>query len=402
MTGAILTKRPRPYVLPSYSLTGDLLGFLRCGLQYRYSRVGKLPPSEPVQLWFGEFIHGVMEEAWRRFDEARRSGQAMRWPWSDVVVGEVVQQVTQRLRSRGLRAWSEETELLGRRRAVAAIQDLGPALFPLVSQAEVRVTGTRALPKIPDSLAFREADRYEMVGVIDVVSSVELADPAQARNPVVAVIRAALPRRLPPSFEVIVDYKGVRRPGLRRRRGPSAPDQLGIRDYMQWQVQTYANLRSGQPGAREVVAGVLVYVNELAPTEGDLRELRREIGRRETDLVPRRGSDDARRLDRWTGSGSPPELSADLRLRRAIEVVPVDQVSVQRALISFDAVVRDMEQAHGREMSGTPLRQAWPANPSNEQTCAACDQRPYCPAYAAKGGRGSTSARPSVPAVRVR
>ncbi len=47
-----LSKRPPMYSLPSYSLTGDLVAFLRCGLQYRYTRIGQLPPTRPVQAWF--------------------------------------------------------------------------------------------------------------------------------------------------------------------------------------------------------------------------------------------------------------------------------------------------------------------------------------------------------------
>jgi hypothetical protein len=62
-----LSKRPPVYSLPSYSLTGDLLGFLRCGLQYRYTKIGKLPATRPLQAWFGSFIHGVLEEAYRHW-----------------------------------------------------------------------------------------------------------------------------------------------------------------------------------------------------------------------------------------------------------------------------------------------------------------------------------------------
>src|SRR4051794_16038745 len=111
--------RPRPaiYELPSYSLTSDVLGFVRCGLQYRYTRIGRMPSSRPVQLWFGQFIHGVLEEAYRRYNQTRRDGRGDPPPWSVERIADIRELIKKRLRSQGLAPWSEEVETLGDRRA---------------------------------------------------------------------------------------------------------------------------------------------------------------------------------------------------------------------------------------------------------------------------------------------
>ncbi len=208
-----LSVRPSVYALPSYSLTGDLLGFLRCGLQYRYTNIGKLPSTRPVQAWFGQFIHGVLEEAYRRYEVSRQDGTPQLPPLPEETLDEICDLVRKRLAAQQLFPWGEDLEELGRKRAKVAVNELGRELFPLIARAEVRLTGARPLPMnlIPERYRFREADRYEMQGVIDVVTNVQLYDPDLWGNLIVKLLLEDFKARElkpPAEFEVIIDYKG--------------------------------------------------------------------------------------------------------------------------------------------------------------------------------------------------
>ena len=391
-----LSTRPKPYSLPTYSLTGDLMGFLRCGLQYRYTRVGRLPPSKPVQLWFGEFIHGVLEEAFRRYRETVVAGHPTPPPWTPEEVVDICDLIKRRLAARGLRPWDSDLEVLGDRRATAAIQDMGPHLFPLIHRAEVRLHGARMLPAIEDRLQFREADRYEMVGVVDVVTHVELEDPALAGNLIVRHLKSALGPGLPKKFEIIIDYKGMRRPGNFAMGTGSLWEQY------EWQIQTYAELRRKQADALPVAAGLLLYVNELAPTSGDLEDLKREAKGGMTDVAPPPGSDAHRQLSAWTPVKPPPGLPLEFRLQRALRVVSVSKASIEKALNQFDDVVKRIETCRGREFYGTGVLDAWERNPAEEQTCVVCDSRTYCPDYQKRYASRHGEKQPRVPAVKIK
>ncbi len=389
-----LSVRPTPYIIPSYSLTGDLLAYLRCGLQYRYHHRGALPPSKPVQRWFGEFIHGVMEESYRQWAD-----QSPTFPWGDDLLLPIEELIIRRLGARGI--WSRNPAVcdmrarrsggpvndLAHRRARAAINVWGPDLFPLIAQAEVRLRGIRSMP---GAVASARADYYEVQGIVDVLTSVTLST-VGASNRLLAALQAdrTVNHRLgqviaqsgranSPVCEVIVDYKGMRRPGT--------DDPTW--EHLEWQILTYAWLREQQPDATPVVGGTLLFLNELEPSKDDMQQLWDELfgqGAPRTD-VPPLGAD-LTALRTWNSrrrGSAPPTLSLDYRVARSIRVVPVTERNKQRSLKAFDDTVGKIEQAVAQERGGQPLTFCWTANPV-DQTCAACDFRTYCPSSPRRG-----------------
>ncbi|EAU67627.1 hypothetical protein STIAU_3790 [Stigmatella aurantiaca DW4/3-1] len=269
----------------------------------------------------------------------------------------------------GKRARSRRARISAYRRAEAAINLLGPHLFPLIADAEQKVIGTRLLPQ-PTHGPLLRSERYALHGVIDVLTNVELASVGPGN-----IIREAVEAKCPGltgTFEVIVDYKGSRRPAM-----DEAHWALG-----EWQVQTYAWLRQRQQLAHPVVAGILIYVNELAPGGDDLRRLRQAIERGQTDVVPSRGDPDFYALQAWT-PGAAPGLSEAFRFRRALRVIPITEESIARATREFDRIVSEIERRVIHEATQGHILETWPPTCHEPETCIACDFRFFCPRSAA-------------------
>ncbi len=381
-------KRP-DHLVPDYSLTGDLLSFSRCELQYRFYNGSALPPSRPVQLWYGEFVHGTMEAAFRLW-EADRDALPFPWPYTPLgsggprepppeglpqhdlrVIGWPIEQT---LAQEGKQARSRNARQAAYRRADRAINMLGPHLFPLISTAEQRVLGTRPL-----TAANARSTRYALRGVIDVLGDVTLADPGD--NVILQAIKAACPD-LNGDFEIIVDYKGARRP----RHAGKHRDQhweLG-----KWQVQTYAWLRERQPDARPVAAGILIYVNELAPSSSDVGQILDEVKAGATDVAPLAGSPDYYELHAWQ-PGANSQLSEEFRFARALRVIPVSTASMDEATTRFDEMVADIERNVAREAETGSISAGWKATCEDTATCSACDFLSFCPKPASGADRSS-------------
>ena len=381
-----LERKSENPIIPSYSLTGDLISFLRCGLQYRYHNQSSLPPSRPVQLWFGEFIHGVMENAYRIW---KSDSPPFPWPSNPTpyrgeppenrephdigTIGEIVERT---LRAGGKNPRSRDIWIFAYKRAERAVNYLGRDLFPLIKSAEERVMGTRDIPIPADQSAPVRAEKYELHGVIDVVTNVSLTE-----VPPTNVIRQAIQKECPSlteDFEVIIDYKGTNRPTTDH-------------DYWkqgEWQVNTYAWLRANQRGSLPVVAGVLLYINELAPSDRELVELKKAIRDQKTDVVPKPGSQDASLLNMWQQGNSIPDFSLDYRLARAIRVIPINPKSSEEAAERFDKVVMDIEECVNEEIVVGNILNRWKAS-GDRDTCVACDFRYICPSPAPRDTVGN-------------
>ncbi|MGC1122282.1 MAG: PD-(D/E)XK nuclease family protein [Candidatus Methanofastidiosia archaeon] len=384
-----LSSRDQPYRIPEYSLTGDLLAYLNCGLQYRYHNRGCLPPSKPIQLWFGEFIHSVMEEA---FIEWKQNTQRKRFPWKwNPEIRNIELQISKRLRARGLsppanifcpyessfqrQGWCPDGnhphKLIASRRAEEAINTWGEHLFPLIDSAEVHLKGIRDMPGYKERES--RCDYYEITGIIDVISSVNLHNLPSGnlilhyiqKNP---AVKKYIDSLTVSEYEIIVDYKGMGRPSL--------VDPRRNWTYHEWQILTYAWLRSQQPEARTIAAGIIFYLNELTPLRRDIKELRENIEKGSTDIMPQ-GRD--LQVIQNLGKNVPfPFLSKQLREERSIRVIPISEERVQASLHEFDDVVGDIESCVKLEISGNGIKSSWPTRPLGRM-CTICDFKTFCP-----------------------
>jgi hypothetical protein len=268
-------------------------------------------------------------------------------------------------------------------RVEAAINVLGPHLFSLITTAEERISGTRPMPRPAGQQLNPRGDRYELTGIADVISNVSVE--TNGANAIVQLINTSLAGLAPP-YDLIVDYKAARR--------PSADSPYW--DHHEWQIQTYAWLRSQIPNATRVGAGLLIYVNELSPSQTDLRDYLREIANQTTDVVPENGSADYYAIHRWQPGAPVPPLSETFLLSRAIRVIDVSPEPVQAAVNEIDEAVLQIEQSALAEHNSGNIPNNWNAC-GRQDDCVACDFYHSCPDPADRRGRNLPRPSPAAP-----
>jgi hypothetical protein len=382
-----LSTRQQPYKIPEYSLTGDLLAYLTCKLQYRYHNKGSLPPSIPVQLWFGEFLHGVMEEAYL---EWRDNSERRTFPWNwDPEIRNIEIYINQRLRAKGLQPTpgvfcpfdssfihqgscpdtNHPHKLIASLRAEEAINTWGPHLFPLIEETEVKLKCIRDMPNYREEIS--RCNYYGITGIVDVISSVNLIE-APPGNLILhqlyenSELLNTMDILSNNEYEIIIDYKGMRR--------PSTTD--GFWQHHETQIFTYGWLRSRQPQARTVIGGIIFYLNELAIVPRDMELLQNDVVNGSTDIMPR--GNDLYAIRDWRRNTPLPSLTRQFREKRSIRIIPINDEMMQRSLQSFDEIVSSIENCVYSEMQGENITSCWDPIPI-ERNCTACDFKTYCP-----------------------
>jgi len=382
-------------MIPEYSLTGDLLSYITCGLQYRYQNKGTLPPSKPVQRWFGEFIHGVMEEAYLDWKYQKKE---FPWDWKEDI-RPIEDEIDLRLQVRGLYPHDEDlffsinqpgSELtiedlnehdhkkLASARAEKAINIWGKHLFPLIDSSELLIKGVRPMPNFDKNTS--RSNYYGINGVVDVLTSTKInkiheqSNLFNFDNKIVNFIKRNLNESEIENYEIIIDYKGMKRPPV-KVSDPKSEDKW---ENHKQQILTYSWLRSKQEDSKKISAGIILYLNELVPSKEDLILIKDEIINDLTD-IPQDSEflDDIKLILDWQEDDKMPNLSDEFKIARSIRFIEINEEEKRRALEKFDKVVSDIENSMIREMKGCKIQDAWKAE-ADKRTCSACDFRTFC------------------------
>lgn len=390
-----LPTRSKSYMIPEYSLTGDLLSYITCGLQYRYQNKGTLPPSKPVQRWFGEFIHGVMEEA---FLDWKYQKKEFPWDWKEDI-RPIEDEIDLRLQVRGLYPHDEDLffsinqpgshltlddlnehdhKKLASARAEKAINIWGKHLFPLIDSSELLIKGVRPMPNFDKNTS--RSNYYGINGVVDVLTSTKInkihdqSNLYNFDNKIVNFIKGNLEESDVEDYEIIIDYKGMKRPPTKVSDSQSEDKWENHKQ----QILTYSWLRSKQEDSKAISAGIILYLNELVPSKEDLALIKEEIINDLTDIPDgNEFLDDIELILDWQEDDKMPNLSDEFKIARSIRFIKINDEERKKALEKFDKVVSDIENSLINEMRGCKIQDAWKAE-ADKRTCTACDFKTFC------------------------
>jgi len=331
-----------------------------------------MPPSTPVQRWFGDFIHGVMEVGFSEWKDGRLDLNNMDFEDTQ----RIAKIVAERLEDRGLHPYGslyiKEDSVNNKRKdyngnmiAHYSLSRWAPSLYPLINDNEVKMEDIR--PMIGYGQGLSKSEYYAVQGVVDVISTFDVRK-FQANNPLVKALmlnETVSDLINQDEYEIIIDYKGMERP----------PIDSDTWKHHEWQLNTYMWLRDQQIKAdgrkTPILAGVLLYLNELHLSKAAIERLQKVVAEGRTDIMPKEA--DLRRLQNGN------KFSENFRIKRSIRVVAYNPEEIQSSLEHFDNVVKCIESNLISEQSdSTDVWKHWTGQYSKDR-CVACDLKTFCP-----------------------
>lgn len=205
-----------------YSVTGDVLSFLRCARQYGLLGPRGYVPAQSGQLFFGTVIHETLDRAHAHF-KGELPGTSVGEMPTDRDIRTYFEAVEQALRHRGIRPMSRQAGEQALEYVTRFNREQGQLLYPRVVDTEHRLQN--------------DEGKFVLSGIVDVLAT--SADAVETDRP--------------KDYE-IWDYKGSMRPPAR------SPD---LKNY-EFQMRVYAHLYRVRHGVTPGKA-ILWFLGEREP-----------------------------------------------------------------------------------------------------------------------------------------
>jgi len=448
-----LKKKEISEEMQSYSIVGDLISYLRCPLAYRKISIGNLTPSRPSQLWFGNFIHGVMEQLFYIY----HVGVSIPPPLKPVCLLEkkvdqtvisiedidyfnfiddvkecdkscserkclyrICYEVAARLASNRIFARSKVMVNSAIFRINLLLNEIGTQLIPLIKAAEIPLKGIRRYEgqpfnyeKFKNLIGGSRKAFYEIRGIIDVISQFDIEEFLNAiksedssKQPRNIILKNIGQHFYPDLFEiddesinlmetVIINLARDFPAGFEiilDYKGQIRPEVSEESDWYkhEWQIRTYKWLREQQMQQMPVVAGILIYINEFLPSKQDIQKIARLSETKETDLVLTDEQIELLKKHAFNPQAYLKNIPMDYRHNRAIRFIDLRNKSkTKESIEKYDRTVLEIQLCSSIEKQNGNL-EIW-ENKGNPEMCGSCDFRYVC------RKEGSVTPKPEAP-----
>ena len=332
------------------SMSGDLMTFRQCPLQYRCYNVLGLPRSNKDPLWNSEFICELEREAYHQW---RSTGRKIKDRQS---IGLMSRQVDGFLRSQGMRphpkTYEDDVEGISGKlmnlRAHETVCFLMDHLFPLVTENDA---------------VFRYCDDrmpFSMTGSAGVMDGNTILN-AESSNVLAQIIKQSV-ESLSSDSKVIFEIRGTER--------PLQEDEGSNKDSHTTYIHALMGMRmSDNDEAGRIAAGVILYLNELRLSKRARKALYAYL----------EDSDDDDDIDILLELEDGEQPSIESRMRRCIRVVPYDSVSSRKAINDMSRIGMEIIRAHqSDEEDPSAVRSHWEPGNYDERRCKECDLALSC------------------------